>query len=68
MTEEERGVFECFHCLRRAVVWDSDASFEDVGEEGEGVVHFCHCAHCGAQIEYRVPVGCTEGEATHEGD
>ena len=47
-------VYECFHCGHRSVIWDSDFMFEDVGYEGHGVVHFCHCTHCGAQIEYAV--------------
>lgn len=48
--------YECFHCLNRTVVWSSDFSFEDFGYEGEGIVHICHCTHCGAEIEYRVPI------------
>lgn len=47
-------VYECFHCLARAVIWDADFSFEDVGYEGEGIVHYCHCSNCGAQIEYYI--------------
>lgn len=47
-------MYECFHCLARAVIWDADFSFEDVGYEGEGIVHYCHCANCGAQIEYYI--------------
>ena len=47
-------MYECFHCLARAVVWDSDFSFEDFGLEGEGIVHICHCANCGAEIEYYI--------------
>ena len=26
----------------------------DYGYDGKGVVHVCHCANCGADIEYRV--------------
>ena len=49
-------MFECFHCLIRAVVWDADFSGEDIGlEDEDAIVHFCHCAHCGAQIQYIVP-------------
>ncbi len=44
----------CFHCGSEKVVWDSDFSFEDVGYEGNGIVHFLHCAECGAEIEYRI--------------
>lgn len=34
-------MYECFHCLTRAVIWDSDFSFEDFGYEGDGIVHCC---------------------------
>lgn len=30
----------------------SDFDFSDYGLEGEGVVHICQCANCGAEIEY----------------
>lgn len=43
-------MFECFHCCKKAVVWDADFDFEDFGLEGEGVVHVCHCTNCGAVI------------------
>lgn len=43
-------MYQCFHCLQNAVVWDSDFNFEDFGFEGEGVVHVCHCTNCGAVI------------------
>ena len=51
------GTYECFHCLCNSVVWDADFDFEDFGYEGQGIVHICHCANCGAEIEYRVPIG-----------
>ena len=50
------GNFECFHCLSRGVIWDSDFSFEDYGYDGDGIVHVLHCTECGAGIEYRVPI------------
>lgn len=49
-------MYECFHCGARAVSWDSDFDFSDFGYDGEGIVHICHCANCGAEIEYRVPI------------
>ena len=49
-------MYECFHCLKKSVVWDSDFDFSDFDYEGEGVVHICHCTNCGAEIEYRVSV------------
>ena len=45
-------MYECFHCGSRSVIWDSDFTFKDCGYDGEGLVHFCHCDNCGAQIEY----------------
>ena len=53
-------MFECFHCLSRSVVWDADFTFEDYGLEGEGLVHHCHCANCGAEIIYYIPIGDTD--------
>lgn len=47
-------MYECFHCLQKAVIWDNDFTFEDMGYEGEGLVHMCHCTNCGAQIEYAI--------------
>ena len=56
-------MYECFHCGARAVIWDCDYSFEDVGLEGEGLVHYLHCEECGAVIEYCIPMFNTEEEA-----
>ena len=50
-------MYECFHCGEKAVIWDADFSFEDYGEEGEGIIHECHCSKCGARITYRIPIG-----------
>lgn len=47
-------MYECFHCGEQTVVWDSDFSFEDYGEDGEGIIHECHCENCGARITYRI--------------
>lgn len=43
-------MFECFHCCKKAVIWDADFDSSDWGLEGNGVVHVCHCTHCGARI------------------
>ena len=59
-------MYECFHCCTKGVIWDSDFDFEDVGYEGEGIVHFCHCTNCGAEIEYRIPCGSSEDETEEE--
>jgi len=55
-------MFECFHCLSRSVIWDADFDFSDYGEEGEGIIHECHCAHCGARITYYVPINNSEDD------
>ena len=49
-------MYECFHCGARAVIWDSDFSFEDFGLEEDGIVHICHCTSCGAEIEYFINI------------
>ena len=50
-------MYECFHCGARAVIWDADFDFEDYGYEGNGIIHECHCTHCGAQITYMIDIG-----------
>jgi hypothetical protein len=60
------SMYQCFHCLDQSVGWDSDFSYEDFGYEGEGIVHICHCANCGAEIEYRVPLEEPEEETGEE--
>lgn len=59
-------MYWCFHCLTKSVIWDSDFSFEEMGYEGEGIVHICHCAHCGAEIEYRIPFDTDEEDEQKE--
>lgn len=49
-------MYECFHCGFKSVIWLADFSFEDYGEEGKGIIHECHCANCGADITYRIPI------------
>lgn len=58
-------MYECFHCGARAVIWDCDFSFEDYGYEGNGIVHECHCANCGAQVTYMIDIG---GEGDEDDD
>lgn len=58
-------MYECFHCGHKSVIWDCDFTFEDFGYEGGGLVHICHCANCGAEIEYRIPIP-DEEEADRE--
>ena len=55
-------MYECFHCQSRSVIWDADFTFDDMGYEGDGLVHICHCESGGAEIEYRIPFGSEEEE------
>lgn len=57
--------YQCFHCGKNTVCWDSDCDFDDLGivmtddddnYTTEGIVHLCHCSNCGAEIEYRIPI------------
>lgn len=45
----------CFHC-GGTVVWDNDFTGDEVYGNGDenGIVHTCHCANCGAEIEYYI--------------
>ena len=43
-------MYQCFHCLNNSVIWSGDFTFEDMGYEGEGVVHICYCTHCGRKL------------------
>lgn len=56
-------MYECFHCGMKTVIWDSDFNFEDYCEEGEGIIHVCHCTNCGAEITYKVPIPDEEEDA-----
>ena len=48
-------MYQFFHCLANAVIWQNDFTFEDFGYDGEGIVHVLTCMNCGAEIEYDVP-------------
>ena len=61
-------MFECFHCLQRSVVWQSDFSFEDYGMDGEGIVHVPKCGNCGATIEYFIPMSVESESAESVGE
>lgn len=50
-------MYECFHCGLKTVIWDGDFSFDDYGEEGEGIIHECHCTNYGARITYYIRDG-----------
>lgn len=49
-------MYECFHCGMRKVIWDADYDFADYGEDGNGIIHECHCENCGARITYAIPI------------
>lgn len=59
-------MYECFHCGCRAVIWDNDFTFEDMGLEGEGLVHICHCENRGADIEYYISLKDEDEEGSKE--
>ena len=60
------GVFECFHCGHRTVIWDCDYDYSDFGYEGEGIVQVLHCENCGARIEYLID--CRDDDTEHSDD
>ena len=65
MAEEKKIIdtgYQCFHCCTNGVIWQSDFTFEDYGRDGEGIVHVCECANCGAEIEYYIPLNDDENE------
>lgn len=49
-------MYECFHCGKVSVIWDSDFTFDEFGLYGDGIVHVCHCTNCGATIIYEIPI------------
>lgn len=58
-------MYECFHCGHRSVRWEADFDFSDYGLEGKGIIHICHCDHCGADIEYYITI--SEEEENEQG-
>lgn len=50
-------MYECFRCLQRTVIWDGYFDYEDFGYNGDGIIHVCHCTHCGAKITYDISLG-----------
>ena len=64
--QKPRGTYECFHCGSKSVVWQSDFDYSDFGYDGEGIVHICQCMNCGADIEYRIPIGDNEDESDNQ--
>lgn len=54
-------MFTCFHCGQQSVVWQNNFSYKKCGYDGEGIVQFFHCSHCGAEIEYCIPLDEPDG-------
>ena len=45
---------KCWHC-GNDMIWGGDFSFEDYGEEGEGIISNFSCSVCPASAEVRLP-------------
>lgn len=58
-------MFQCFHCLHQALIWDNDYSFEDFGYVGDGIVQILHCSNCGAEVEYRISINKEDIDASN---
>lgn len=59
-------MFECFHCMQRAAIWDADFNADEYGyDDPDGVIHELHCCNCGARITVYVAGIDEEGD---EGD
>lgn len=40
----------CWHCDESELIWGGDHTFEDYGEEGEGIVTNLSCPNCPAIV------------------
>lgn len=49
MQNKERDI--CWYCGGK-LIWQSDFNYDEVHHEGEGVVSFLTCSHCGAEVQY----------------
>lgn len=41
----------CWYCGGQ-LCWEADFNYDEVYDEGEGIVSFLHCMNCGAHVEY----------------
>ena len=58
----------CFHC-GGTLIWDNDFSYEDYDLwDYDGIVHVLHCADCGAEVEYYIPLGERDDSRREQGD
>lgn len=46
----------CPSCGSASLVWKDDYSYEDVGKEGNGIVHCYVCPLCGAEVGVYEPM------------
>lgn len=54
--EQERFKLMCPVCgTDKHMSWQSDFTFDDLGRDGKGTVHFYECLSCGTSIEISVP-------------
>ncbi|MGL6184783.1 MAG: hypothetical protein ACRC1T_05325 [Clostridium chrysemydis] len=44
-------MYKCWYC-QGDLIWQSDADYEDVYAEGNGIITYLKCLKCGADIEY----------------
>ena len=49
--EEELNMNTCWYCGGE-LIWDCDYNYNEVYDDGEGIVTYLHCSNCGALIEY----------------
>ena len=59
----EVDIMICPECGKE-MIWDSDATFEDMGYEHDGVARFYHCPNCGVNVTVYIPEG-SEEECEH---
>ncbi|MDC4245640.1 hypothetical protein [Clostridium perfringens] len=46
---------DCWYCGCE-LVWQSDFSYDEVYDEGKGIVTYLKCVNCGANVEYSLKV------------
>lgn len=54
MSNTNNSCFECANCGKRAVIWQNDVPFSDIGMLGDGIVREYYCKNCGAEISYEI--------------
>jgi len=41
----------CWFCGEK-MIWDSNFNYDEVHDEGEGIIAFLHCSKCGAECQF----------------